>query len=83
MTNLEKIALESCADRLEALASLENASFAPFDKEEDERIKKAVEPYMMWFECIAENLRYIVKLDEEKDRWWKKHELEEIIRYNH
>ena len=82
MTNLEKVALQSCADRLESLASLENAGFS-FSKEEDERIKKAIEPYMMWFDMIAENLRYIVKLDEEKDKWWKKHELEEIIRYNH
>lgn len=82
MTNLEKVALQSCADRLESLASLENAGFS-FDKEEDAKIKEAIAPYMQWFDCIAENLRYIVKLDEEKDRWWKKHELEEIIRYNH
>ena len=53
------------------------------DKEEDAKIKEAIRPYMQWFDCIAENLRYIVKLDGEKDRWWKKHELEEIIRYNH
>ena len=83
MTNLEKVALESCANRLESLASLENANFSPFNKEEDEKIKKAIKPYMIWFECVAENIRSIVKLDEEKDRLLKKHILEEIIRYNH
>ena len=82
MTNMEKVAFRSCADRLEVLASLENAGFS-FDKDEDAKIKEAIRPYMQWFDCIAENLRYIVKLDDEKDRWWKKHELEEIIRYNH
>ena len=82
MTNMEKITLETLANRMESLASLENAGFS-FDKEEDAKIKEAIRPYMQWFDCIAENLRYIVKLDGEKDRWWKKHELEEIIRYNH
>ena len=82
MTNLEKTALESCADRLEYLASLEHAGFS-FNKEDDERIKKAIESYMMWFEMIADSIHEIVKLDEEKDRWYKKQKLEEIIRYNH
>ena len=82
MTNMEKIALKSCADRLEALASLENAGFS-FNKEDDKRIKDAIKPYMMWFEIVAENIRDIVKLDEEKDRWWKQHKLEEIIHHNY
>ena len=82
MTNLEKTALESCADRLEYLASLEHAGFS-FNKEDDERIKKAIAPYMMWFELVADSIHEIVKLDEEKDRWYKKQKLEEIIRYNH
>ena len=81
MTNLEKIALKSCADRLEDLASLEHAGFS-FNKEEDERIKKAITPYMMWFDMVASYIHEIVELDEEKDRWYKKQKLEEIIRYN-
>ena len=82
MTNFEKIALKSCADRLEDLASLENAGFS-FNKEDDERIKKAIAPYMMWFELVADSIHEIVELDEEKDRWYKKQKLEEIIKYNH
>ena len=82
MTNMEKIALESCAKRLESLASLENACFS-FDDKEDAKIKEAIRIYMQWFDCVADDIRYIVKLDEEKNRYWKKHELEEIIIHNY
>jgi hypothetical protein len=80
MTNTEKSALLSCAKRLEKLASLENACFNS-NKEEDKRIKKAIEPYMMWFEGLAGEIEEIVELSE-KTGICKKHRLEEIIRYN-
>ena len=80
MTNLEKEALLSCAKRINKLASLENAGFH-MDKEKDEMIKRAVKPYMMWFESVAMDLEKIVELSEEKG-FIKKEELEEIIRMN-
>ena len=82
MTNMEKIALLSCAERLERLASLENACFC-FDKDKDAEIKQTIKCWLQWFDCVADNIRTIVNLDEEKDRYWKKHQLEEIVRYNH
>ena len=60
----------------------EHAGFS-FNKEDDERIKKAIAPYMMWFDMVADSIHEIVKMDEEKDRWYKKQKLEEIIKYNH
>lgn len=80
MTNLEKEALLSCAKRLNKLASLENASFH-INPEEDERIKRAIKPYMMWFESVAMNIESIVELSEEKG-FIKKEQLDEIIRHN-
>lgn len=80
MTNTEKAALLSCAKRLEKLASLENACFHP-NEEENKRIKKAIEPYMMWFEIQAMNIKEIVELSE-KTGIIKKNKLEEIIRHN-
>lgn len=80
MTNTEKLALTSCADRLKHLASLENASFY-MDKEEDERIKRAIKPYMMWFESVAYQLEDIIELADDKG-YLKKERLEEIIRHN-
>lgn len=80
MTNLEKEALLSCAKRLNKLASLENASFH-MNSEEDERIKRAIKPYMMWFESVAMNIESIVELSEEKG-FIKKEQLDEIIRHN-
>ena len=80
MTNLEKEALLSCVKRLNKLASLENASFR-MNQEEDERIKRAIKPYMMWFESVAMNIESIVELSEEKG-FIKKEQLDEIIRHN-
>lgn len=80
MTNLEKEALVYCAERIEKLASLENAGFH-MDKEEDEKIKKAITPYMTWFEIVAQEIKDIVELSDETG-YHKKHRLEEIIRYN-
>lgn len=80
MTNLEKEALLSCAKRLNKLASLENAGFH-MNKEKDEEIKKAIEPYMMWFESVAMDIEKIVELTEEKG-FIKKEQLDEIIKFN-
>ena len=80
MTNLEKGALLSCAKRLNKLASLENAGFH-MDKEKDAEIKKAITPYMTWFESIAMDIEKIVELTEEKG-FIKKEQLDEIIKYN-
>ena len=80
MTNLEKEALLSCAKQLNKLASLENASFH-IDKEKDEYIKRAIKPYMMWFESVAFDIEKIVELTEEKG-FIKKEQLDEIIKYN-
>lgn len=80
MTNLEKEALLSCAKRLNKLASLENAGFH-MNKEEDEHIKKAVAPYMTWFESVAADIEKIVELTEEKG-FIKKEQLDEIIKFN-
>ena len=80
MTNLEKEALLSCAKRLNNLSSLENASFN-MNQEEDERIKRAIKPYMMWFESVAMDIEKIVELTEEKG-FIKKEQLDEIILHN-
>ena len=80
MTNLEKEALLSCVKRLNKLASLENASFH-MDKEKDAEIKKAITPYMTWFESVAMDIEKIVELTEEKG-FIKKEQLDEIIKYN-
>lgn len=80
MTNLEKEALLSCAKRLNKLASLENASFH-MDEEKDKEIKKAITPYMSWFESVAMDIEKIVELTEEKG-FIKKEQLDEIIKFN-
>ena len=74
MTNLEKMAIQSCANRLKELASLENCAL-------DEEIKRKIRLYMTWFDCVANDLEEIVKLADNKG-YWKKCELEEIIRLN-
>lgn len=81
MTNLEKEALKTLAERIHKLASLENASFN-MDEEKDKQIKKAISPYMMWFEAVAFDIEKIVELSEQKNDFIKKEELEEIIRLN-
>ena len=80
MTNLEKEALKSCADRIKVLASLERAKFGGND-EKDAEIKKAIKPYMMWFESVAYDLEKIIELADDKGEI-KKLELNEIIRLN-
>lgn len=81
MTNLEKEALQVLAKRIHSLASLENASFN-INKEKDEQIKKAISPYMMWFESVAFDLEKIIELADDKQDFIKKEQLEEIIRLN-
>lgn len=81
MTNLEKSTLQTLSNRLKNLASLENASFN-MNKEKDEEIKKAIKPYMMWFESVAYDLEKIIELADDKQDFIKKEQLEEIIRLN-
>ena len=80
MTKLEKEALLTLANRLKDLASLERAGFS-FDKDEDEKIKKAIKCYMHWFEGVAFEIEKIVEL-EDKPHYLKKYELNDIIHYN-
>lgn len=81
MTNLEKATLQTLAERIHSLASLENASFN-MNEEKDKEIKKAIKPYMMWFESVAFDLEKIVELADDKQDFIKKEQLEEIIRLN-
>lgn len=81
MTNLEKQALKTLAERIHKLASLENASFH-MDKEKDKQVKKTISPYMMWFESVAFDLEKIVEFADDKQDFIKKEQLEEIIRLN-
>ena len=52
------------------------------NKEKDEEIKKAIKPYMMWFESVAYDLEKIIELADDKQDFIKKEQLEEIIRLN-
>lgn len=81
MTNLEKATLQTLADRIKSLASLENASFN-MDEEKDKQIKKAISPYMMWFESVAYDIEKVLELADDKQDFIKKEQLEEIIKLN-
>ena len=81
MTNLEKATLQTLADRIKSLASLENASFHA-DKEKDKQIKREITPYMMWFESVAFDIEKVIELADDKQDFIKKEQLEEIIRLN-
>lgn len=80
MTNTEKFALNTLANRIKSLASMENAMLGN-TKEESEEIKEKIRFYMHWFEHIADEIEDVVKLSEEKG-YAKKERLEEIIRLN-
>lgn len=81
MTNLEKEVLQTLSNRIKQLASLERASFHMSGKT-DEEIKKAITPYMMWFESVAFDIEKVVELANDKNDFIKKEELNEIIRLN-
>lgn len=81
MTKLEKEVLQTLSNRIKQLASLERASFH-MDNEKDKEIKKAVTPYMMWFESVAYDLEKVIELADNKNDFIKKEQLEEIIRLN-
>ena len=81
MTKLEKETLKILANRIKSLSSLENANFN-INKEKDEEIKKAITPYMMWFESVAYDIEKIIELADDKQDFIKKEQLEEIIKLN-
>lgn len=81
MTNLEKEVLQTLSNRIKQLASLERANFH-MNSEKDEEIKRAIKPYMMWFESVAYDIEKVVELADNKQDFIKKEELEEIIRLN-
>ena len=81
MTKLEKEVLQTLSNRIKQLASLERASFHMNGKT-DEEIKKAITPYMMWFESVAFDLEKVIELADDKNDFIKKEQLEEIIRLN-
>lgn len=77
MTNGEKQAILTAAQRINALASLENAGF-DFDKSHNEYIKDKIRPYMSWFELVAE---YLEELANAENGYEKKMVIEKIQRY--
>lgn len=81
MTKLEKEVLQTLSNRIKSLASLERASFH-MNGEKDEEIKKAIKPYMMWFESVAFDLEKVIELADDKQDFIKKEQLDEIIRLN-
>lgn len=81
MTKLEKEVLQTLSNRLKQLASLERASFH-MNNDKDEEVKKAVTPYMMWFESVAYDLEKVIELADDKQDFIKKEQLEEIVRLN-
>lgn len=81
MTKLEKEVLQTLSNRLKQLTSLERTRFH-MDKRKDEEIKKAITPYMMWFESVAFDLEKVIELADDKQDFIKKEQLEEIIRLN-
>lgn len=75
MTNKEKVALKVLADRIDELASLENCACSSESKNE-------FKLYMEWFKSCSMYIRSVVELSDEKCRWFKSDELDEIIRLN-
>ena len=73
MTNLEKQAIQCCANELKRLASLKNCGYP-------EEIKNRIKPYMMWFDMIAYELEEIIELTDKKG-FVKKYGLEDIIKH--
>lgn len=59
LTNEDMIKLRMACDRIRNLASLENASFS-FNKEKDIEIKKAILPYMEWFNSISYSIESLL-----------------------
>ena len=72
MTNKEILALNTIADRIDSLASLENCCL-------DNKAKEEFKPYMMWFECCSSYIREVLDLSTEKGIF-KSEKLNEIIR---
>lgn len=60
LTNDDIRHLRNAVARIKNLANLENASFVPFNEEEDKVIKEKIRPYMMWFECVASGIEDIL-----------------------
>lgn len=78
MTRVEKQAIAAAVKRIRELASLENASFFPFDPDHDSRVKDKVALYMTWFEIVADELTDLVEADEPYE---KHNALHELLRY--
>ena len=79
MTNGEKAAILQAVERINSLASLENAGFS-FSKEEDAKIKEKIRPYMMWFESVAFMLEDLANAEDKYDRQTA---IDKIHRYCH
>lgn len=79
MNKSEKEVITNCVKRLNYLASLDHASFNA-NKEKDDQIKKAIRPYMLWFEIVAMKLEELQEISEEKDGYTKKYKMEECVR---
>lgn len=77
MNKTEKEALKVAAAHIRHLASMETASFGR-SKAEDKTIKDGVQPYMMWFECVAS---HIEALADAEDKYDTRNAIEDIFRY--
>ena len=79
MTKKEMQIVKNCNERIKFLASLENASFS-IDNVQDEKIKRAVRPYMMWFEIVSDCLDSLIELqDSEEESYFKKQDMKRIL----
>ena len=78
MTNGERQAIAAAAQRIKKLASLENASFFPFEPERDAQVKSKVSCYMSWFEIVANELETLANATE---KYEKENALHELQRY--
>lgn len=68
MTQAEINAMRTIKDRINELASLENARFAGTEKE-DEAIKTKIRPYMIWFTSITDMMEAFLTAKESGDKY--------------
>ena len=66
MTKSERAAILAAVHKIQALASLERASFG-MNAEKDKTIKDGVRPYMMWFEIVAMQLEDLASAEDKYD----------------
>lgn len=68
MTKAEINAMRTIKNRINELASLNNARFGRTNKE-DEAIKKAIQPYMTWFTSVMDMMEDFLTAKESGDKY--------------